>query len=158
MTSGRVGNVNNAQETNVGQIGSNRKKYYRLLFFISAAINGLAGVSYILAFEHVSESLGVESVPTTPLLAMYAGLFGLAVLLFGMAYFVAGCRPEAEHSFWLILLGAIGKCSVFSLMLYYVVVNDVTWQHAGATFVFDALFACLFVEYLIWHRRVMTTH
>ena len=137
------------------RVGFTRKHYYRALFLVSAAVNLVAGVSCVFASEQVSISLGVESVPETPLLAMYADLFGLAVVLFGVAYFIAAVQPEANHSYWLILLGAVGKISVFGIMSYYVVFEDVPWKHAGITFVLDALFACLFVEYLVWHRRAL---
>lgn len=136
-------------------ISEYRRVYHQVLFFSAAFANASVALCYFLAFERFSKWLGVDSIPETPLLPMYAKLFALAVLMFGVAYFLAGCWPTSESSFCLIAFGTAGKLAVFGIMLSYVVTANVPWRHAGLTF-FDFLYSILFAEYLIWFRRSRT--
>lgn len=138
-----------SQENSSGKI---RRVYLRFLFFNAGLANVAFALSYLFAFERASQWLGVEAVPDIPLLSMHAKLLAIAILIFGIVYFMAAWRPNSETSFCLIAFGAAGKLAVFGITLAYAVTTDVSWGYVRVS-VFDLLYGVLFVEYLIWFRR-----
>ena len=128
-----------------------RRVYLQFLFFNASFANVVAALVYLFAFQRASQWLGVVAVPDTPLLSMHAKLVAIPLLMFGVAYLLAACRPISDVSFCLIALGAAGKFATFGITLGYAIATDVPWGYVMLTF-FDLLYGILFVEYLIWFR------
>ena len=118
----------------------------RILFIIAALFNWVAVGALLVGGESLFHYFG--SPPPPDPVCYYLSL--LAAVLFGIGYFWVGCDPSQNHA--VVAVGAIGKLAVFSLFLFFCARH---WVPYGAMAVigFDAVFAALFIEFLLRRAR-----
>ena len=81
-------------------------------------------------------------------------LFCMFVILFGYGYWLVARNPDTNLG--IILLGVIGKILVFGLFMAYAFAGRIQFAVALPTSI-DALFAILFIEFLMRHRAPAAT-
>lgn len=118
-----------------------KSNYARNLFGSAAIFNFLAGLSILLAGRQLSVTFGVP--PAENLL--FIQIAGLAVLLFGIGYWMEARNPGKNRS--MVLVGMIGKVGIFLIAVGHVIAGDVNWVFPGLAGV-DLSYAYLFWRYL----------
>lgn len=112
------------------------------LLFSAALFNWSVAIVFLLAYQPVFRLIGLNPVPHNPI---YLHLFACLVALFGLAYYWASQDLEKNRN--LVLLGVIGKLSVFALPLMYCLFGAISWQLPALASV-DLVYAILFINVL----------
>lgn len=115
--------------------------YARKLFGSAAIFNGMAGLPVLLAGAQISALFGLP--PPSNLL--FSQIAGMAVLLFGIGYWMEARRPGENRA--VVMTGMIGKIGIFLLAAGHVAagtMNGVFPMLAGV----DLIYAVLFWRYL----------
>ena len=123
-----------------------RGDYDRTMLYIAAIWNWFAAAVVLVAAPMLRSSFGI----VMPFDALGGQLFCMFVAIFGYGYWLVAREPDANHG--IILLGVIGKFLVFGLFMAYAIGRRIQFAVALPTAI-DALFAILFIEFLMRHRR-----
>ena len=115
--------------------------YVQKLFGTAALFNLLAGLPILLAGRQISTLFGMPS----PANLLFTQVAGMAVLLFGIGYYMEARRPGENRS--MVLVGMIGKIGIFLLAAGHVAIGDVNWVFPTLAGV-DLSYAYLFWRYL----------
>lgn len=122
-----------------------RAGYDKTMLYVAAIWNWLAAAAVLFGAPMLRDRLGIV-MPFDPLGGQ---LFCMFVILFGYGYWLVAREPNANQG--IILLGVIGKVLVFGLFMAYAFAGRIQFAVALPTSI-DALFAILFIEFLIRHR------
>jgi len=110
----------------------------------SAAMN--TGAALIFAFP---DSLGRVAGLPTPVPHIYTTLLSVFVMLFGIAYAWLARQPIIDRP--LVAFSALGKAAVFSTILVFWILGDLTGRSALAA-IGDLVFAAIFAWWLFRTR------
>jgi len=124
-----------------------RVDYNKTMFCVAAIWNWLAAGVVLFATPLLHSRYGI-SVPFDPLGGQFFCMF---VALFGYGYWLVARDPTRNEG--IVILGVIGKVLVFALLMTYAITGRVQLAVALPTSI-DALFAILFVEFLMSGRPV----
>lgn len=119
--------------------------YARRLFSIAAAFNFVVGLPFLFAMPQLAELTGMRPVPSEPLMVHLAAVL---VLTFGWGYWRISRDPVANRP--IIHMGVVGKSAVVLAGFADWFLGNTNWVFP-ALLVGDAIFATLFVQYLIAH-------
>ncbi len=121
-----------------------KKKYYKYLFIIGAIYAWIAAAPvYIMSY------FGTPAFPPESLI-YYQG-FMLAIIIFGLGYFIVGLNIDENHG--IVLMAIIGKLSVFAFFtMHYFngIIPLIQWMIA----IGDLVFAILFIEFLLNYKKL----
>ncbi|MCO4756935.1 MAG: hypothetical protein KC477_02890 [Oceanospirillaceae bacterium] len=120
----------------------NTNAHHCKLLFSAALFNWSVAIVFLLAYQPVFHTIGLSPVPHNPI---YLHLFACLVALFGVAYYWAS--QDLMNNRNLVLLGVIGKLSVFILPLMYYLLGYISWQLPALASV-DLIYAILFINVL----------
>lgn len=124
-----------------------RANYDKVMFYTAAIWNWLAAAVVLFAAPMLSSRFGI-SIPFDPLGGQ---LFCMFVALFGYGYWLVARDPTRNDG--IVVLGAVGKVLVFGLFMTYAIGGRIQLAVALPTSI-DALFAILFVEFLMSQRAL----
>ena len=127
-----------------------RTNYDKAMFYVAALWNWLAAVVVLLITLIFHYGLGI-SVLLGPLGVQ---LFCMFVALFGYGYWLLA--RDTSRNDGIVILGVIGKVLVFGLFMAYAIAGRIQFAVAAPTSI-DALFAILFVEFLLNERATAKT-
>ncbi len=115
--------------------------YARKLFGTAAIFNGAAGLPILLAGGQVSALFGLPP----PASLLFSQIAGMAVLLFGIGYWMEARRPGENRA--VVAIGMIGKIGIFVIAAGHLAVGSVNWVLPALAAV-DISYAYLFFRYL----------
>lgn len=116
--------------------------YFKRLFQVGALWNFAAAFELLFLQKYIFEFLGMGPLAHP----MFYQLFCLAVLLFGIGYWLVSRDLARNHD--IVRLGVAGKVLVFGFTLYYAAVGSLPWLWVATGFG-DLVFAGLFIHFLI---------
>lgn len=113
---------------------------------IASAVMNIAA-ALIFAFP---DSLGQLAGLPTPVPHIYTTLLAVFVMLFGIAYAWLARQPIIDRP--LVAFSALGKAAVFSTILAFWILGDLSSRSVLAA-IGDLIFAAIFAWWLIGSRR-----
>src|SRR5262245_18214818 len=118
------------------------------MFLFAAIFNWIAAAVVILKIADPS------LVPIASPFNCFGGqVFALFAALFGYGYYLVSCDPSRNEG--IVQLGVIGKLMTFGLFLAHALARTIPFAVVVPT-IADALFALLFLEFLLRGRRTLS--
>ena len=128
-----------------------REKYYRNLFRVAAAYDGILGLIFTLLPGLAFERLGIGD--QLPAFGGYIALLGAFVLVIGVAYYLIS-RSDLRRNRDLILVGVLYKLAYCAIAFFYWFTGALPHLIFGALFgVADLIFFILMAECYLTVRK-----
>jgi len=128
-----------------------REKYYRNLFRVAAAYDGILGLIFTLLPGLAFERLGIGD--QLPAFGGYIALLGAFVLVIGVAYYLIS-RGDLRRNRDLILVGVLYKLAYCAIAFFYWFTGALPHLIFGALFgVADLIFFMLMAECYLTVRK-----
>jgi len=128
-----------------------REKYYRNLFRVAAAYDGILGLIFTLLPGLAFERLGIGD--QLPAFGGYIALLGAFVLVIGVAYYLIS-RSDLRRNRDLILVGVLYKLAYCAIAFFYWFTGALPHLIFGALFgVADLIFFMLMAECYLTVRK-----
>lgn len=131
-----------------------RDQYYRVLFASALIFNVLASIVFWFGFDSVYLFMEGSSVPDEPLLHMFIQFVSLAILAFGVVYFVAGLWRDRLEGRVLLALSGVVKVLFVGIILMHTLAGNISWV-MPVGFLIDLIYAVLFFECLYFQLQLI---
>ena len=127
-----------------------KKSYYKFLFFIGAAWNILASISFILTSIYNLSAFPAYGI-AVPISMIWLQSFLFLVANLGIGYLIVSMDISKNHG--IVIIGVIAKLGYFIICVIYLLIGDIgvlTLLFASV----DVVFSILFIEFLINYKKL----